>query len=98
MRGLTTSLRTGAAAAILAAGAMVISAGGASADVACNSAGECWHVKQRPSVSLYPPGIGIQFYGDDWRKAHEHDSHYRWMRDRDDRGYYSRGEWHEFNR
>ena len=49
--------------------------------------------------SGYPANLGIQFYSDDWRKSHERDSHYRWMRDRDDdRGYYSRGEWHAFSR
>jgi len=99
MRGLTLSLRTGAVAAVLATGAMVMSAGAASADVACNSYGECWHVKERPAITVYPPGLGIQFYGDDWRKEHEHDAHYHWMKDRDDEhGYYSHGEWHGFQR
>jgi len=98
MRGLTMSLRTGAVATMLAAGAMVLSAGVASADVACNSYGECWHVQERPAITVYPPGLGIQFYNDDWRRAHEHDAHYHWMRDRDDHGYYSHGEWHAFER
>jgi hypothetical protein len=98
MRGLRTSLRTGALALVLAGGALALTAGIASADVACNSYGECWHVKERPAVTLYPPQIGIQFYGDDWRKAHERDEHYHWMKDRDDRGYYSHGEWHAFSK
>jgi len=96
MRDLRTSLRMGAFAAVLAGGAMALTAGVASADVACNSYGECWTVHQRPAVTLYPPEIGVQFYGDDWRKAHEHDTHYHWMKDRDDHGYYSHGEWHAF--
>ena len=96
MRGLRTSLRMGAFAAVLAGGALAFTAGVASADVACNSYGECWTVKERPAVTLYPPEIGIQFYGDDWRKSHEHDTHYHWMHDHEGRGYYSHGEWHDF--
>jgi hypothetical protein len=98
MRGFRTSVRTGLLATVLAAGAMAVSAGVASADVACNAYGECWSVKERPAITLYPPELGIQFYGDDWRKAHERDEHYHWMHDRDDRGYYSHGEWHGFSK
>jgi hypothetical protein len=91
------SLKTGALAIGLAAGAMAITATIASADVACNGYGECWSTTQRYAVTVYPPEIGIQFYDNDWRKAHERDEHYHWMKDRDDdRGYYSHGEWHPF--
>jgi hypothetical protein len=89
------SLRTGVLAAVLAAGTIAATATIASADVACNSSGECWTTKQRYDVTIYPPEVGVQFYDNDWRKAHEHDTHYHWMKDRDDdRGYYSHGEWH----
>ena len=95
MRGLRKLLGTGALAAVLAAGGMVATTTIASADVACNSYGECWHVGQR--YNTYPTELGIHFYGDDWRKAHEHDTHFHWMKDRDDdHGYYSHGEWHGF--
>jgi hypothetical protein len=91
----TKSLKSGALAAILAAGTVAVTAATASADVACNSYGECWTTKQRYEVKIYPPELGIQFYGNDWRKAHERDERYHWMKDRDDdRGYYSHGEWH----
>ena len=97
MRGSTKSLKTGALAAILAAGTIAVTATIASADVACNSSGECWHTGSRYGATSYPPELGIQFYGDDWRKAHEKDTHYHWMKDRsDDHGYYSHGEWHAF--
>ena len=97
MRNLKSSLKTGAFAAALAVGGLAVTVPVASADVACNSRGECWHVHER--YTGYPANLGIQFYSDDWRKSHERDSHYRWMRDRDDdRGYYSRGEWHAFSR
>jgi hypothetical protein len=97
MRGSMKSLRTGALATILAAGTIAATATVASADVACNAYGECWHTGSRYAVTVYPPGLGIQFYGDDWRKAHEKDTHYHWMKNRDDdHGYYSHGEWHAF--
>jgi len=97
MYGLKNLLGTGALAALFAIGGMVATPSVASADVACNSHGECWHVSHR--YATYPPELGIQFYGDDWRKAHEHDRHFHWMKDRDDdRGYCSHGEWHTFER
>ena len=41
----------------------------------------------------------VVFYGDDWRRSHERDKRFHWMRDRDDdRGYYSHGEWHALER
>ena len=89
------SLKTAVFSAILAVGGLAVASPMASADVACNSAGECWHVREH--YKQYPPNIGIQFYGNDWAREHERDTHYRWMRDRDpDTGYYSRGEWHPF--
>jgi hypothetical protein len=98
MRGFTKSFRIGALAAILAAGTIAVTATIASADVACNSYGECWTTKQRYEVKIYPPELGIQFYDNDWRKSHEKDEHYHWMKDRDgdDRGYYVHEEWHEY--
>lgn len=97
MYRLKTWLGTGAVAAVLAVGGVVAIPSTASADVACNSGGECWHVQQR--YSDYPPGLHVQFYGDNWRREHEHDTHYHWMKDRDpDRGYYEHGEWHTFSK
>jgi hypothetical protein len=100
MPGSTKSLRTVALAAILAAGTIAVTATIASADVACNSYGECWQTRERYQVTIYPPELGIQFYDNDWRKAHEHDEHFHWMKDRDDddRGYYSHGEWHAYKK
>ena len=63
---------------------IVATVGVASADVACNSNGECWHTSQKYAVTVYPPELGVQFYGDDWRKSHETDANYKWMKDRDD--------------
>jgi hypothetical protein len=94
MQNFKKTLSAGVFAAALGAGALFASAP-AFADVACNSAGECWHTSHR--YSEYPPNLGVQFYGDDWRDSHRGDTHYRWMQDQDpDRGYYSGGEWHRF--
>ena len=96
MYGLKNLLGTGALAALFAIGGMVAIPSVASAEVACNGNGECWHVSHR--YATYPPELGVQFYGDDWRKSHETDAHFHWMHDHDGGGYYSHGEWHEFNK
>ena len=81
----------------LAAGTITATATIASADVVCNSYGECWQTRERYTVTVYPTELGVQFYANDWRKSHETDTTYKWMKDRDDDcGYYSHGEWHAF--
>jgi hypothetical protein len=95
MRELKKRFGLGALAVALGAGVLIVGTGAASADVACNRYGECWHVQEH--YNTYPHGLGIRFYGDDWREAHRHDHHYHWLRDReDDHGYYSHGRWHAF--
>ena len=95
MQSFKRSLSTAAFAAALGAGALFAGVPAAVADVACNSAGECWNTSHR--YTEYPTNLGVQFYADDWRKSHEKDTHYHWMKDHDpDRGYYSGGEWHDF--
>jgi hypothetical protein len=85
----------GALAAILAAGAMGATTTIASADVACNSNGECWQTSQR--YTTYPPALGVQFYADDWGVSHRSDTHYQWRADpKDDHGYYDHGSWKHF--
>ena len=94
---MTKLIKSGALAVILAGGTLAATATIASADVACNSYGECWTTQQRYELNVYPPELGVQFYDNDWRKEHEKDEHYHWMKDRnDDHGYYSHGEWHSF--
>ena len=46
MHHLKSLLGTAALAAVLAAGTMAATTTVASADVACNSYGECWHTGQ----------------------------------------------------
>lgn len=77
-----------AIAGLMAVGAFTATA---SADVACNQAGECWHVHDRLD---YPAGVGITFHADNWARAHRHG--YHWRTDRYDRGYYRNGVWITF--
>ena len=96
MPRLKNVLATGSLTALFVAGGMLAATQVASAEIACNSAGECWTVNHHYE---YPAEVGIHIYGNDWRRAHEHDTHFRWMKDRDDdRGYYSHGEWHALGR
>lgn len=75
-----------AAAAILAAGALAVTATTASAYVACNAEGECWHTP----YNGYEPSLGIQIHPNDWRWGH--DDHYRWH-EHHGRGYWRGGVW-----
>jgi len=77
-----------AIAGLMAVGAFTATA---SADVACNQAGECWHVHDR---LIYPAGVGITFHDDAWARAHRHG--YHWRADRFDHGYYRNGVWITF--
>jgi hypothetical protein len=80
----------GALAALVGAGAMVAMATPASAYVACNRFGDCWHVRDRYT---YHPSWGITVHDDHWRwRAHER---YRW-REHHGRGYWRGGVWVTF--
>jgi hypothetical protein len=72
---------------VLAAG-MALSATAASADVACNRWGECWHVHDRLA---YPSNLGVVWHPEGWRGRHSH-----WRQDRADHGYYRNGVWVAF--
>jgi hypothetical protein len=94
MTRLTSTLAKGALIATVAVGALVVTTTVASADVVCNRAGECWHVKDR--YTNYPPNLGITFHDEAWAAQHR-DHRYHWRADRpDDHGYYSHGVWHPF--
>jgi hypothetical protein len=88
---LKSALVKGALAATLATSAMAVTTTTASADVACNRAGECWHVHDRLA---YPGNVGVIFHGDNWGRSHRHG--YHWRADRADRGYYRNGVWITF--
>ena len=92
MTFLKSALVKGTLAAAIAGGALVTTATTASADVACNGYGECWHVRDRLD---YPPTLGIRFHDNRWGYAHRRGD-YHWRHDRYDRGYYRNGVWITF--
>lgn len=68
--------------ALVGAGAVAVSAAGASAAIAC-AGNVCWHAHERYE---YPAGARIVVHEDGWRwGAHEH---YRW-REHEGRGYWN---------
>jgi hypothetical protein len=68
---------------------LAITAGSASADIACNREGECWHVKE---THYFHPEHGITIHPDNWRWA-EHEK-YRWH-EHEGHGYWRNGVWIE---
>ncbi len=79
-----------AAAALLGMTILGVSSGVASAAIACNGEGACWHVRRNYA---YRPEFGVVVHPDNWRWGrHEH---YRW-REHPGRGYWARGVWVPF--
>ncbi|HWU26650.1 MAG TPA: hypothetical protein VN154_09635 [Rhizomicrobium sp.] len=77
-------------AAAFGMAAVALTATSASAYIACNREGECWHVKHRYE---YRPEFGLVLHPDNWR-WHDRD-HYRW-REHEGRGYWHNGIWITF--
>jgi hypothetical protein len=73
--------------------ALALTATNASAEIACNREGDCWHVKERHN---YRPEFGVTLHPDDWRWADRERERYRW-REHEGRGYWHEGRWIEFN-
>jgi hypothetical protein len=88
---LLKSALKGALVAAMSGGALIATATTASADVACNGRGECWHVHDRLA---YPAEAGVTFHDEHWGYGHHHG--YHWRHDRFDRGYYRNGVWIAF--
>jgi hypothetical protein len=70
--------------AVIGAGALAATAGSASAYVACNRAGDCWHTDSRD----FRPSFGITIHDNDWRLAR----HNHWH-EHAGRGYWRNGVW-----
>jgi hypothetical protein len=87
-----TSLAKFAAVAALGAGALVLTAGSASARIICDNDGDCWHVKD---VYTYPPTAGVIIHEDDWTWGDADHDRYRW-REHEGRGYWQGGVWVTF--
>jgi hypothetical protein len=85
-------LATGAFAVLLGAGGVATTATPASAYIACNRHGDCWHTSRR---YRYRPSFGIVIHGDNLRWDRRHRHHYRW-REHSGRGYWHNGLWVTF--
>ena len=85
-----TNVSKTAAIAILAAGFVVASASAASAAIACNAEGQCWHVRH---PYTYPPAYGVVVHPNNWRWGPG--AHYVW-REHAGRGYWRNGVWVTF--
>jgi hypothetical protein len=85
-----TSASKTAATALLALGTIVGSATAASAAIACNAEGQCWHVRH---AYAYAPAYGVVVHPNGWRW--DRGSHYVW-REHAGRGYWRNGVWVTF--
>ena len=83
--------KTAFAAAVAAAGVM-LAASSASAYIACNAEGACWHVN-RHGYYNYHPTYGIVVHPNNWRWGTT--EHYTW-REHAGRGYWRNGVWVRF--
>ncbi|HEX4097805.1 MAG TPA: hypothetical protein VHX64_13845 [Caulobacteraceae bacterium] len=81
-----------AIAATVAAAGLALSATSASAYIACNAEGACWHVHRQAAYN-YDPGFGIVVHPDTWRWGAT--DHYTW-REHHGRGYWRKGVWVTF--
>jgi hypothetical protein len=72
---------------VAGAGALVLSATAASAEIVCNDDGDCWHVREHVE---YRPEFRLRVHPDNWRWAES--DHYRW-REHTGRGYWREGVW-----
>jgi hypothetical protein len=82
--------RTFALGTIAAAAAVIGLAAPASADVACNRHGDCWHTSDHYN---YHRSWGIRVHDDGWKWRGR--DHYRW-REHEGRGYWRNGAWVTF--
>jgi hypothetical protein len=75
----------------LSLGALLAAAAPASAYVACNAAGDCWHTDRHVAV----PGVTFSYHPDDWY-FHRHwdgDRDHHWREYHEGRGYWRDGVW-----
>lgn len=84
------TLSTAAIALCMAAGALALTAGAASARMVCNSEGDCWHTDQNVH---YPPALGVQIHPDHWYFHQRWDDTHHYRDYHEGRGYYKGGIW-----
>ncbi len=74
--------------ALIAAAALVFAATSASAEIACNDEGACWHIKGK--ADFYKPEHGIHIHPDDWKWGKE--EHFKW-REHEGHGFWKGDVW-----
>jgi hypothetical protein len=74
---------------LIGAGALVAFAAPASAYVACNREGDCWHTERRVTA----PGVTFAWHPDDWYFHQRWDHDRRWRDYHTGRGYWRGGVW-----
>jgi hypothetical protein len=88
---MSKALKTAATAALLGLGALAYTAGSASAYVACNEAGDCWHTDRHEHYK----DVNVQWHPDNWYWHHDWDNEksLKWHHYHDGRGYWKGGVW-----
>jgi hypothetical protein len=89
---MKTLLSTAALAAVLAIGALGVTAGAASASVVCNAQGDCWHVDGR---APHEKAMKFESHPDDWyfHQKWDQDQKRHWRGYHEGHGYYANGVW-----
>ena len=77
------------AGAAIAAGFAFAAAAPASAYVACNREGDCWHTEKRVTA----PGVTFDWHPDDWYFHQHWDTNHRFRDYHEGRGYWRNGVW-----
>jgi hypothetical protein len=81
------------ATAALAGGIAMMASSPASAYVACNSVGDCWHTDTRYAS---PPGVTFTWHPDEWYFHQRWDDRHHWRDYHEGRGYWRNGVWLSF--
>ena len=83
-------IKTALLGAVAGAGALVAVTLPASAYIACNREGDCWHTESR----VAPPGVRFEFHPDDWYfHRHWDDGRMHYREYHEGRGYWRNGVW-----
>jgi hypothetical protein len=87
------TIKTVLLGAVVGVSTIVGMAGSASAYIACNREGDCWHTEQRYSR----PGVRFDYHPDDYYFHQRWDDRRHWRGDyHAGRGYYRNGIWLSF--
>ena len=82
-------IRTALLGALAGAAAVVAFAAPASAYIACNHEGDCWHTDRRVTA----PGVTFDFHPDDWYFHQHWDADHHFRDYHAGRGYWRSGVW-----